>query len=477
MGDPAGPRAGRAGLLASTPTAVGLLVPCLMVLCLAVLCLIGLAMNFAPRAVAETIGGDQLATQGVVVSLGPEADPLPDIRAESWVIADADTGEILAAKNAHEQRAPASTLKTLTALTVLPRVPLDTVYVATAQDARTQGTRVGIIAGKPYTLEQLMYGMFLRSGNDAANAVAGANGGVRQTVRQMNEMAAKLQARDTTAKSPNGLDAPGQVSSAYDLALFGRAGLKRPDFATFVGTKSYDFPGKGKRSYRIYNTNRLLLSGFRGVTGVKTGYTTNAGRTYIGAAKRRGRTIVISMMGITDSTEAAARKALLWGLRNAGKVTPVGQLIDPLPDPEPSPTASPTPAAVAVAASVRDSGPDPVGVTVSFLAAPTPLGPRWVPLATGAALIAAAASLLIVLRVRRARRRAPPPTAAPGPSLALGATANTVRRASMLAATADPLEPTPWRPGRYQRIRKGRSTASGRTPIRAFDIGAGSKST
>lgn len=447
-----------------------------LTLALTGLVMVGL-LGRAPLAVAETIGGEQLAADGVVANLGPEADPLPDIRAESWVIADADTGAILAAKNAHEQRAPASTLKTLTALTVLPRVPLDTVYRPTANDARTEGTRVGLIAGKPYTLEQLMYGMFLRSGNDAATAVASANGGVRQTVRQMNEMAAKLQARDTVAKTPNGLDSPGQVSSAYDLALFGRAGLQRSDFATFAGTKSYDFPGKGKRSYRIYNTNRLLLSGFRGVTGVKTGYTSNAGRTYIGAAKRRGHTIVVSLMGITDSTESAARKALLWGVRNTDKVTPVGQLVDPLPDPEPSPTATPSPTITPAAAVADDSGPNPVGLSVLFLTTPTPLGPRWIALAAGTGLIAIATGLLVAVRVRRSRRRAPPATAKPGPALPVGATANTVRRASRLAATADPIEPAPWRPGRYRRIRKGRPRWRGRARVRAFDIGVGSRST
>ena len=431
-----------------------------------------------PLALAETIGGEQLAQAGVQVNPGPDADPLPDIRAESWVIADADTGQILAAKNAHEQRAPASTLKTLTALTVLPRVPLDTVYRATTDDARTGGTRVGLIVGKPYTLEQLMYGMFLRSGNDAANAVANAAGGVRQTVRAMNDLAERMQALDTRAKTPNGLDTPGQVSSAYDLALFGRAGLARSDFATFAGTKSYDFPGKGKRTYPIYNTNRLLLSGFRGVTGVKTGYTSNAGRTYIGSAERRGHTIVVSMMGITDSTENAARTALQWGLRNTGKVTPVGQLVDPLPEPTPTPTATATPSAVALPVpATADDGPNPIGQTVEFVTAPTPFGPRWVPLCVGVALFTTAVGLLIAARVRRTRRRAPPRAAPQLAALTAGATANTVRRASMLAATAPPVEPDAWRPGRYRRLRKGKPAPRKRRAIRAFGIGAGSKVT
>ncbi|MFM7146898.1 MAG: D-alanyl-D-alanine carboxypeptidase family protein, partial [Actinomycetales bacterium] len=229
-----------------------------------VACLMPALGALAAQARAETIGGERLAAEGVQVDPGPDAQPLPDIRAASWVIADATTGAILAAKDAHLQRAPASTLKTLTALTVLPNLPLDGTYRPSHKDAAVGGTRVGLVAGKPYTIRELLYGAFLSSGNDAATALARANGGVRETVQQMNALAAQLQAFDTVAINPTGLDEPGQLSSAYDLALFARAGLARPDFAEFARTKTYDFPSRGSGTYRIYNTNRLLMSNFRG---------------------------------------------------------------------------------------------------------------------------------------------------------------------------------------------------------------------
>ena len=281
-------------------------------------------------ASAETIGGEQLAQRGVQVNLGPKAKPVPDIAAETWILVDATTGTVLAAKDPHLQRPPASTLKTLTAITVLPQVTLDQTYVATTKDTHLEGARVGLIAGKSYTLEQLFYGMFLRSGNDAATAIARAPGSVKKTIARMNEVARDLQALDTTAKTPNGLDRPGQVSSAYDLALIARAGLARPDFARFVGTKMFNFPGQGSSTYAIYNQNRLLMGGFRGAVGVKTGYTSNAGRTFVGAATRKGTTLIFVGMGIHEGSADAARKALRWGFKNHAKVTPIGALVLPL---------------------------------------------------------------------------------------------------------------------------------------------------
>ena len=287
-----------------------------------------------PPASQGTIGGEQLSAPGRQVNLGPGAQPLPPIWADSWVLADANTGEILAAKKAHLQRAPASTLKTLTALTVVPQLPMDQAYLATDGDANTYGSRVGLKAGKTYTVRDLFYGLFLPSGNDAALALARAAGSVAGTVDQMNQNAARLQAADTLAKNPSGLDAPGQVSSAYDLALFARASLAFPEIIEIASAKRYEFPWRGQRTRTIYNENRLLLSGYKGMIGLKTGYTTNAGRTFIGLAQRGDRTLVVALMGIHEASADAARKALTWGFKNQDFVTPVGVLVNPLTDDE-----------------------------------------------------------------------------------------------------------------------------------------------
>lgn len=332
-----------------------------------------LVMSAAP-AQAETIGGDQLAGTNRSVNLGQGADPLPEVWAATWVLADADTGEVLAHKGAHVLRAPASTLKTLTALTVLPQTSPEQTYVATPKAANTYGSRVGLKPGKTYTMDELWDAVFLPSANDAAIAVAEANGGVRRTIRQMNDVARQLGALDTVAKTPNGLDAPGQVSSAYDLALIARAGLAREDFAGYAKKVRAQFPNvKGRGEHTIYTTNRMLLHGWRGAIGVKTGFTSQAGRTFVGAAERKGRTLIVSLMGIKESTEAAATKLLSWGFRNADRVTPVGALVEPSsasPDAARATTDKPDEAIGSPSANAPEASPLEPTATTSASALP-----------------------------------------------------------------------------------------------------------
>ena len=216
----------------------------------------------------------------------------PIVLAKAWVVADAESGDVLAAKNAHERLRPASTLKTLTAVTLLPVLDKQDVYTVEWEDAASIGSAVGIVPDATYTIDELFYGMLLPSGNDAAHALANSAGSVRQTVELMNTEAQQLGATDTTVKNPSGLDAPGQYSSAFDLAIFTQAGLERRDFRRYVGTVTTAFPaempkkGKQRKTYQIYNQNPLLLNGYRGTIGVKTGYTTLAGSTFSGAVTR-----------------------------------------------------------------------------------------------------------------------------------------------------------------------------------------------
>lgn len=282
---------------------------------------------------------------GVVVD-GPAP---PRLLARSWIVADAETGEVLAAKNAHERLRPASTLKTLTAVTLLPELNLDDSYRVEWEDAHVQGSAVGVVPGSRYTIDQLFYGMMLPSGNDAARALASAAGGLRQTVRAMNQKAESLGAEDTRAVNPTGLDAPGQVSSAFDLAIFASAGLQDRSFSRFVSTVSTSFPAeepkrdKRRDTYMIYNQNPLLVEGYRGILGVKTGYTSQAGSTFVAAAQRGGRTLVVALMGITEPSEAAAKRLFAWGFSDGEDVEAVGSLKEPervaFADP---PTANPS---------------------------------------------------------------------------------------------------------------------------------------
>ncbi len=349
-----------------------------------------------PAAADGPIGGPRLAEPGVIWA--GAATPPPDVAA-SFILADAADGSILAAKDAHAPRPPASTLKALTALTVLPRLDPAAVYTAVFDDAAQEGSKAGMVVGAPYTVTDLLHGMLLPSGNDAAHGLGNANGGVAATVEQMNAEARRIGARDTVAVNTSGLDAPGQVSSAYDLALIGRAGLARPDFRSLVALKSADFPGaptadgSPRPTFKIYTQNKLLLAGYPGAIGVKTGYTTQAGRTFIGAAERNGRRLLVSMMGIAGKTETAAAALLDWGFGQAAAAQPVGTLVEPAKA-TPSPTPSASPAAAQAPAAELPAEPAAAGGR-----------PAWA-VAAGAALVAAGVLLVGfgVIRDRRAPR-------------------------------------------------------------------------
>ncbi|MFM9135567.1 MAG: D-alanyl-D-alanine carboxypeptidase family protein [bacterium] len=317
---------------------------------------VGLLAAGTPAAQAEPIGGAQLAGKDVIVDPGPGADPLPDVPASAWVIADLDTGAILAAKAPHVPRPPASTLKTLTALTLIPRMDPDEVYTVTYDDIAIEGSRVGLVEDGTYTVEELFLGLMLQSGNDAAAALANANGGLKKTLGEMNEEAQRLQAFDTVAKTPSGLPADGQVTSAYDLALIAREGLSRQDFLDITGTiEVLDYPGYmpdepgGKReTFAIANQNPLLnpIDGnepYEGAIGGKTGWTTEAGKTFMGAAERKGMRLVVTLLNFAIPTYDAAAPLLDWGFANADKVTPIGYLVDPVAPAFDEPPAPATP--------------------------------------------------------------------------------------------------------------------------------------
>jgi D-alanyl-D-alanine carboxypeptidase (penicillin-binding protein 5/6) len=282
------------------------------------------------------VGGQLLASPGIVASLVPGITAPPAAKASSYVIGDLDTGEILAAKNAHGRFAPASTLKTLTALTFIPRLPPSLGIQATNADAAVDGTKVGVVPGQWYSADSLFKAMLMMSANDAAMTVATSRQSLPTALRLMNAESARLQALDTVAKTPNGLDARGQTSSAYDLALISRAALNVPAFRTYVATKRSIFPAPHHKHYQIYTHDHLLLN-YRGAFGVKNGYTVAAQASFVGAATRGGHRLIVALMhGEPDLWKDAAH-LLDWGFRADGVVTPVGQFVDPV-----LPTASAT---------------------------------------------------------------------------------------------------------------------------------------
>ncbi|MFI1357078.1 D-alanyl-D-alanine carboxypeptidase family protein [Streptomyces sp. NPDC020898] len=304
-----------------------------------------------PPANMSTVGGERLGEAGTQVNLSDGVPVIPkDISARSWIVSDAESGDVLAAHNPHWRLPPASTLKMLFADTVLPKFPKTMEHKVTAAELADVGagsSMVGIKEKETYTVHDLWLGVFLRSGNDAVHVLSHMNGGVAATVKEMNEHAEELQALDTNVLSPDGYDERGQVSSAYDLTLFARSGLQKKDFREYCSTVTAKFPGETKKnkqgkvvrgSFEIQNTNRLLSGAsevgvYPGIAGVKNGNTTNAGSTFTGVAERGGKVLLVTVMNPEKDEHNQVYKEtarlLDWGFQAAGKVQPVGELVAP----------------------------------------------------------------------------------------------------------------------------------------------------
>jgi serine-type D-Ala-D-Ala carboxypeptidase (penicillin-binding protein 5/6) len=252
----------------------------------------------------------------------------PAASARTWLLADLDSGEVLAARGAHVQRPPASTLKTLTALALMPRLSLDAARIAEDADVRVDGGTTGMVVGGMYSVRDLWHGLLLDSGNDTAVALARTlSPDVADTIRLMQQEAERLQALDTVVRNPHGLDAQGQVSSVYDMALFARAAMSIPYFRDVTMARSYQFPMPGGE-FQIQNENRLMRS-YSGVLGGKSGYTSKAGSTYWGAVEQDGRRLIVVMFGISGRIDRAAGDLLEWGFRHADDLNAVGVLVEP----------------------------------------------------------------------------------------------------------------------------------------------------
>src|SRR5215831_637082 len=246
----------------------------------------GLALAQAPPAGASrgrgTVGGPQLADTGVVVNYpGTQAKPLPKVKASAYVVADSGTGQVLAAKDPHGLYRPASTLKVLTAIALMPVLNPDATVVASRRAANQIPSRVGLIKGNTYKVSDLFKALLMISANDAAVALAQATGSYAKGMALINAEAHHLQAYDTVAVRPNGLDAPGQQASAYDEALWARQALAVPAFMHDEALRKFRFQLRphGRRHHPRWEnlwTQNAMLYTFPGDLGGKIGWTTPA---------------------------------------------------------------------------------------------------------------------------------------------------------------------------------------------------------
>jgi serine-type D-Ala-D-Ala carboxypeptidase (penicillin-binding protein 5/6) len=298
-----------------------------------------------PLPVPENpVGGARMGECGLVTPEGAAAPP-GDVNAASWVIADVDTGEVLAAKDPHARERPASLIKSLLAIVVIRELRPDMEVTGTQEDADQEGTKVGIGPGGVYTVDQLLHGLLMHSGNDVAHALARTLGGVDVALDKMNALAKEMGALDTRAATPSGLDGPGMTTSAYDQSLIFRAAMKHEQFVEAIGTRQFDFPGfGGKSSFKVYNDNKLL-GRYEGFLGGKTGFTDDARHTYVGTAERGDhRLSVVMLRGERIQGEYLADQAgrlLDYGFSLAdAKTKAVGELVDKAPEAQPKQDAS-----------------------------------------------------------------------------------------------------------------------------------------
>lgn len=250
------------------------------------------AATFTPVAHAEPAAAPAGAA---AVTDGP---------AKAWLVADMDTGRVLASKDPYGSYAPASTIKPLLAMVVLDHLRPDNFARANASHTKVECSCVGLKPGQPYTTRQLLDALLMVSGNDAANMLADMLGGPRVAVAAMNRKAAAVGARNTRAASPSGLDGPGweSLTTPHDLAVIFRAALNYPVIAQILRQTTAQFPGK------TLTYQNELLTRYPGDIGGKTGYTNLARKTYVGAAQRGNRRlVVVQMYGTGDLYDQAVR--------------------------------------------------------------------------------------------------------------------------------------------------------------------------
>lgn len=357
-----------------------------------------------PRTTSERLAPDAPAPAALPVAVAgdcgisaPTGFTVPEeVVASAWLVADIDTGEIVAQKDPHGRYRPASVIKALLALVAIEELDLQRPVTVSHASAAQEGSAVGLGEGGVYTVEQLLHGLLLASGNDAAHALAQELGGDEATLKKINAYAEELGTTDTRAVSYSGLDGAGMSSSAFDLGLIYRAAYADPVFARIVGTEFIDFPGYGEHEgYELWNDNGLFLNDPDGIGG-KTGYTDDANHTFVGALDRGPAGGPRLMAILLDTTIDGGRpwaqaQALLQEAYRHLDAAPVGSLAPVTTTPAQPPTTGALETPVAAAAAERGDPERPAGSGL--------LGVGIVV----AGLVAAAAALAGVVVTRRRR--------------------------------------------------------------------------
>ena len=242
-----------------------------------------------------------LLALGLLLTLLPCRAEAVQLSATAAILMDADSGEVLYEKDAARRMRIASTTKIMTALVVLEHARLTDTITVTG-DHMVEGSSMYLKPGEVVTVEELLYGLLLCSGNDAALALADCCGGLEAFVAAMNDKAAALGMTDTSFANPNGLDDEKHYSTARDMAVLAAYAAQDPTFRRICSTRTATVGG------RTMTNHNKLLSQVEGCIGMKTGYTKAAGRTLVSCAERQGRRLVA--VTLCDGNDWADHKAL-----------------------------------------------------------------------------------------------------------------------------------------------------------------------
>ncbi len=225
----------------------------------------------------------------------------PSVSAQSAVVLDAASGRVLYDKNMERRSGMASTTKIMTAIVALESGNLEDTVKVSATAAGVEGSSMYLSAGEEITLEHLLYGLMLVSGNDAATAIAEHIGGsVEKFAAMMNDKAKEIGVENTHFDNPHGLATDTHYTTAKDLAQITAYGLKNEKFAEIVSTKNKKVPWQGKSYQRQLNNHNKLLTMYDGCIGIKTGFTKATGRCLVSAVKREGMTLVCVTLNAPD---------------------------------------------------------------------------------------------------------------------------------------------------------------------------------
>lgn len=285
-----------------------------------------LMMALILTGAAPSFADDGERADGVKTVASAEIDwsDAPSIEGTSGILMDAGSGDVLYEKNAYERRSPASITKIMTALITLETLDMDQQVTVPAEAVSPSDIEMNmeLKAGEVLTVEQLLYGMLVKSGNDAANTLAiTISGSIDAFTEKMNERARECGAKDTTFTCASGYKEYGDntnLTTAYDIAVMAREAMKNPEFRKIVGTAEYTIPATNMTAARKLETTNLCLGAsdetlemygidtpltYEGTTGIKTGYDNHSGQCFCGSAKRGDTELIAISLNSTSEEQ------------------------------------------------------------------------------------------------------------------------------------------------------------------------------